>query len=389
MEERTNAARECWYIPHTAAHIGVPRRDDHYMCLLWASISATKGLDGGMPSATDLVAVNTFDPHGGLWPQECNPAPSTLAALLPNQQKTPSAGLPTHIGEGLPPVPARLAAKILRHEFVEMHELLPEFWHNHKGGKAGDRAKSKKRALDLKVWLQCYTAYVGVLGPKYAQEVPELLAYMTTIIRASQKYEGSAWVAYDTAYRRQAAAQGKTEWSRINPSLYVICFTGKARRADRCDRCLGTTHKAELWARPGWWTGATAASAPPIRRRTAVSSPRRTPMSVNASKRLSRRSSLSRELPPLGRPNRADDQPKPAVTGTRISAPSWVAGTHTTARLAGAVIQQWNARWSRRTHIQLVRPAALHNPHGLTPTLHTRTTRPNGVRNWPQCCSPP
>ena len=71
------------------------------------------------------------------------------------------------------------------------------------------------------------------------------MAYMITIIRASQKYEGSAWVAYDTAYRRQAAAQGKTEWSRINPSLYAICFTGKARRADRCDRCLSTTHKAE------------------------------------------------------------------------------------------------------------------------------------------------
>ena len=208
--------------------------------------SAPTGLDGGMPSATDLIAVNTFDPDGGPGPQESNPAPSALAALLPNQQKTPSAGSLTHIGEGLPPVPARLAAKILRHEFVEMHKLLPEFWQDHKeGGKAGDRAKAKGRALNLKVWLQCYAAYVGVLGPKYPHEVPELMAYMISIIRASQEDEGLAWAAYDAAYRWQTAAQGKTEWSRVNPSLYAICFTGKARRADRCDRCLSTTHKAE------------------------------------------------------------------------------------------------------------------------------------------------
>ena len=71
-------------------------------------------LQWALPSATDLVAVNTFDPDGGLGPQESNPAPSVLAALLPNQQKNPSAESPTHIGEGLPPVPARLAAKIFR-----------------------------------------------------------------------------------------------------------------------------------------------------------------------------------------------------------------------------------------------------------------------------------
>jgi len=139
--------------------------------------------------------------------------------------------------------------KIRHHEFVEMHELLPEFWSGNdqkdEPGKSGARAKAKKRALDLTVWLQCFALYVGVLAPEYPHEVPELMAYMIAIIRASQEYEGPAWAAYDAAYRRQAAAQGLTNWSKINPSLYAICFTGKAKKAERCDRCLSVTHKAE------------------------------------------------------------------------------------------------------------------------------------------------
>ena len=126
-----------------------------------------------------------------------------------------------------------------------MHEV-PEFWHDQKeGGKTTDKAKAKKRALDLTVWLQCFAVYVGVLGPKFPVEVPEPMAYVIVIVRASQEYEGSAWAAYDAAYRRQVAVQGKTGWSQINPSLYVICFTRKAKRSDRCDRCHSVTHRAD------------------------------------------------------------------------------------------------------------------------------------------------
>ena len=38
----------------------------------------------------------------------------------------PAAG--AYVGDGMPPVPAKLAAKVRRWEFVEMGELLPEFW---------------------------------------------------------------------------------------------------------------------------------------------------------------------------------------------------------------------------------------------------------------------
>ena len=52
---------------------------------------------------------------------------SLLLNLLPGGSGTKdAAGI--YVGEGLLPVPAKLAEKIVRWEFVEMAELLPEFW---------------------------------------------------------------------------------------------------------------------------------------------------------------------------------------------------------------------------------------------------------------------
>lgn len=110
----------------------------------------------------------------------------------------------------------------------------------------GQRPKAKKRLDDLDVWLQCFALYVAVLAPTKPALVPNLMAYMISIIRASQEYEASAWVAYDDAYRRQAAAAGdQWQWSQANPSLYAVCFTGKAKRTGRCERCLSAAHKTE------------------------------------------------------------------------------------------------------------------------------------------------
>lgn len=151
------------------------------------------------------------------------------------------------VGEGLPPVPSRLAERIRRWEFVEMCELLPELLANQKVGdsdtKQPGRARGRKRVQEIGVWLQCFAVFVGVVAKSSPEAVPGLMAYMISIIRASQEYEGAAWAAYDAAFRRQAAATKLRDWSAINSSLYTICFTGKARRSQRCDHCLSAAHK--------------------------------------------------------------------------------------------------------------------------------------------------
>ena len=79
------------------------------------------------------------------------------------------------------------------------------------------------------------------MADKHPEAVPELMAYMISIIWGSQDYAGLAWVRYVAAYRHQAASNGNCTWLQINPSLFSLCFTGKAQ--DRpCELCLATTY---------------------------------------------------------------------------------------------------------------------------------------------------
>ena len=68
--------------------------------------------------------------------------PDTANGLLGNGAETLLSSLPlgtlhktsaadshdTYVGEGFPPVPAKLASKICHGDFIEMGELLSEFW---------------------------------------------------------------------------------------------------------------------------------------------------------------------------------------------------------------------------------------------------------------------
>jgi len=109
-----------------------------------------------------------------------------------------------------------------------MGELLPEFWSLPKdedSAKSAAPARRSRKVTDIFSWLQCYATYASVLGPQYPEAIPELLAYMASIIRVSQDYSGLAWVRYDAAFRRQAALTGNRRWSQINATIYTVCFT--------------------------------------------------------------------------------------------------------------------------------------------------------------------
>ena len=133
-----------------------------------------------------------------------------------------------YVGESLPPVPEKLAKKIYAWKFVDMAEMLLEHWWQDSGkeeeavpsNSRASQTRCRRKITDLMTWLQCYALYVGVLAGSSPEAVTELMAYLVTILRASQDYTGEAWATYDAAFCRQAEVTGDKKWSRINPSLY-------------------------------------------------------------------------------------------------------------------------------------------------------------------------
>ena len=211
---------------------------------------------GSMPPAVSLAGLplvegSSSTAGGG----EDPPVAASMLNLLPlasSMKRLPAAG--TYVGDGMPPVPAKLAEKIKRWEYVEMGELLPEFWASAREGE-GDgkerRARQSRKVTDINSWLQCYAVYVAILGPQEPQVVPELMAYMAFMIRVSQDYEGLGWVRYDSAFRRQAALSCNKKWSTINPTLFSMNFAVRASAVRRCELCFATTHSERECAQFG------------------------------------------------------------------------------------------------------------------------------------------
>lgn len=197
-----------------------------------------EGLIGGtkVPSGASVsMTLSTLSPSGG-------------AALSPGSEGE-------YIGDGLPPVPAKVAAKIRKGEFIEMGELLPEFMASQREddleGKQELKVRRSRKVTDILTWVKCFGKYASVRARHAPHLFSELMAYMGAIVTASQDYAGLAWVRYDAAYRRQAAITGNTRWSMINPTLYTICFTGRATSMPRCELCFATTHSAKDCAQQG------------------------------------------------------------------------------------------------------------------------------------------
>ena len=200
----------------------------------WAGRPGQMGIPASIPSLAGAAAT------------------SAMSNLLPFALRLPSApAVGVYVGEGLPPVPAKLAERIGRWEFIEMSEMLPEFWTQSRSDEAESKptvTRRRRQVTEIFTWIQCFCTYVGVLGGKHPESVPELMTYLIMIIRVSQDFAGVAWVRYDAAFRRQAAITGNRRWSQINPSLYSICFTGWAQQSSRCELCFNSTHQTKEYA---------------------------------------------------------------------------------------------------------------------------------------------
>ena len=200
--------------------------------------------------------------------------PTSIAPVAENVLVQPvpgTCGLPSilittlpaggFIGEGLLPVPEKICRKIV-------------LWR--RGTRCqnpglGTMRKQHKKVLplpwresapltNLMLWVQCFAGVVGVFSTQYPQMMPDLMAYLTTI-EYSRDFEGVSRAQYHRAYRWQMAQTKDLRWPRLNPTLFSLCFTGKARRSVMYSHCLSDQHVSDSCTDWGRFPNATAVSS--------------------------------------------------------------------------------------------------------------------------------
>ncbi|KAL5491581.1 hypothetical protein EMCRGX_G016894 [Ephydatia muelleri] len=207
--------------------------------MAWLSTVMAKGASQPQPSSSKALSTSVFDvptftpqasSEGQLEVPLSGSVPVSLSHTPPSFD--PIAGLP-----------ARLVKRILEFEFVEMADMLPDAWQEEsQSGTDGNpmvrRLVRRAPLTEITLWLEGFARLASVLTTKHPTKSAELWAYQSAIIRAARNFEGTAWVAYDRQFRREALARKDLNWSVTNSRLYSEAFTDRAKIIPRCRYCL-------------------------------------------------------------------------------------------------------------------------------------------------------
>lgn len=132
------------------------------------------------------------------------------------------------VGPGHAPVPGKLVKKIIDGQFVELADLLSV---NIRAADQEPQAyldgkilvASKRRQLEIKdvlTWIEAFSIFQLVLCSAHPHRWTDTTKYKLLVVQTARQFPGLSWLEYDLAYRKDAAASGLTDWSRMNLDLY-------------------------------------------------------------------------------------------------------------------------------------------------------------------------
>ena len=84
-------------------------------------------------------------------------------------------------------------------------------------------SNAKRRQVEIKdilTWTEAFTIFQLVLCATFPLHWLDLTKYKLLIIQTARQHPGLAWLEYDLAFRRDAAASGLNDWSKMNLDLY-------------------------------------------------------------------------------------------------------------------------------------------------------------------------
>ena len=153
----------------------------------------------------------------------CGGATGTEFSTFPNLSKA------FVVGPGYAPIPYKLVSRITAGLFVDLADLLPD---NIRAQEIEPQAflegklvvsGSKKRVVeiaDIITWIEAFTIFSMILCHTFPSRWKDLNQYKLLIIQTARRFPDKSWLHYDIAFRKEAAASGSTDWSRMHPDLY-------------------------------------------------------------------------------------------------------------------------------------------------------------------------
>ena len=160
-----------------------------------------------------------------------------------------------YVGAGLPTLPRRIVEKMLNWEYINFNELLPlcdpgaeeeqgltqtpEQFMLFSG--LGLLQHGHQVKYSFLQWASCFVTYMAVMA-SHGNNITHMCAYFNIILKANREFAGGMCSYYDANYRQKAEATPNKDWSVIDTSLFSQCFTGRARKAQRCINCSSLKH---------------------------------------------------------------------------------------------------------------------------------------------------
>ena len=73
---------------------------------------------------------------------------------------------------------------------------------------------------NILTWIQAFTIYQWIFCDTYPSRWQDTSHYTLLIFQTTCQFPGPAWLNYDTAFRKDAAASLLADWFKINVDLY-------------------------------------------------------------------------------------------------------------------------------------------------------------------------
>eukprot|EP00794_Sanderia_malayensis_P001375 gene1375-biopygen1124 len=127
---------------------------------------------------------------------------------------------------GLSPVPGYLANMVEKQEFVDF--ILLRICNIARLPTISPSSAQLERLLKILEpirafadWAEAWGVFASVVVKFAPHRLPALLAYFLIIAKAHRDVPGMGWLAYDLAFRKQAANDSLISWAVVDPTLYL------------------------------------------------------------------------------------------------------------------------------------------------------------------------